>query len=284
MSISCRKVSLGWRVSGFHITWWILVVSALLFDALPIPGYAEPRLPFSSKGDPNTILRIDPPVRVAEGAQDVEVPGFAEPVKPIADPLEPVNRLFFHINDKFYFWLLKPVASGYAAIFPQPVRVCVRNFFDNVATPIRAANCLLQLNLEDFGNETARFVVNSTVGLAGFFDPAKKRYNIKRQEEDFGQTLGSYGIGPAFYINWPVFGPSSLRDTIGTVGDFFLTPRTYLVEFPILVNVGLATYERVNNTSLMLGEYEDLKEAALDPYVALRDAYHQFRQEKIKER
>ncbi len=275
---------LGWRVSGLHITWAILVVSALLYGALPSPGHAEPLSPFPSQGDPNTILRIDPAVRVAEGAQDVDVRGFAEPIKPIADPLEPVNRLFFHINDKFYFWLLKPVASGYAAIFPQPVRVCVRNFFDNVATPIRAANCLLQLNLEDFGNETARFLVNSTVGLAGFFDPAKKRFNLKRQEEDFGQTLGSYGMGPAFYINWPLFGPSSLRDTIGTVGDFFLTPRTYLVEFPILVNVGLATYERVNNTSLMLGEYEALKEAALDPYVALRDAYHQFRQEKVKER
>lgn len=205
-------------------------------------------------------------------------------MKPIADPLEPINRVFFHINDKVYFWLLKPVASGYAAIVPQPVRVGVRNFFDNVTTPIRAANCLLQLNLEDFGNETARFIVNSTIGLAGFFDPAKKRYNIKRQEEDFGQTLGTYGMGPLLYINWPVFGPSSIRDTVGIVGDFFLNPLNYFFEYPIYVNIVAGVYERVNNTSLTLGEYEALKEAALDPYVALRDAYQQFREEKVKER
>jgi phospholipid-binding lipoprotein MlaA len=234
--------------------------------------------------DPDTILRGDPPVRVVEATKDVEIPGFEEPMKPIADPLEPINRVFFHINDKVYFWLLKPVASGYAAIVPQPVRVGVRNFFDNVTTPIRAANCLLQLNLEDFGNETARFIVNSTIGLAGFFDPAKKRYNIKRQEEDFGQTLGTYGMGPLLYINWPVFGPSSIRDTVGIVGDFFLNPWNYFFEYPIYVNIVVGVYERVNNTSLTLGEYEDLKEAALDPYIALRAAYHQFREEKVKER
>lgn len=221
---------------------------------------------------------------MVEGRADLQTPGVEEPVKPMADPLEPINRVFFQINDKLYFWLLKPVASVYGAILPQPVRVSVRNFFDNIAAPIRGANCLLQLDVEGFGKETARFAVNSTIGLAGFFDPAKKSFNIQKQEEDFGQTLGFWGIGPVLYINWPVFGPSNLRDTAGTVGDFFLNPLIYLVEFPILVDVSIGACERINNTSLTLGEYEDLKEAALDPYIALRDAFHQLRQQKIKER
>lgn len=227
---------------------------------------------------------MDPPLRVVEAETNPDIPGLEEPVKPIADPLEPINRVFFSFNDKLYFWALKPVASGYKMIVPQPARVSVRNFFSNIATPIRLANSLLQLNFKGAGNETVRFLLNSTFGLAGFLDPAKKRFNIDKQEEDFGQTLGFYKIGPVFYINWPVFGPSSLRDTVGTVGDFFLNPWNYLFEFPVLVNVAVGVVARVNNVSLTIGEYEDLKEAALDPYIALRDAYHQYRRGKIKER
>lgn len=227
---------------------------------------------------------MDPPLRVVEAETNPDIPGLEEPVKPIADPLEPINRVFFSFNDKLYFWALKPVASGYKMIVPQPARVSVRNFFSNIATPIRLANSLLQLNFKGAGNETVRFLLNSTIGLAGFLDPAKKRFNIDKQEEDFGQTLGFYKIGPVFYINWPVFGPSSLRDTVGTAGDFFLNPWNYLFEFPVLVNVAVGVVARVNNVSLTIGEYEDLKEAALDPYIALRDAYHQYRRGKIKER
>lgn len=227
---------------------------------------------------------MDPPARVVEAETDPDIPRLEEPVKPIADPLEPINRVFFHFNDKLYFWALKPVATGYKMIVPQPARVGVRNFFSNIAAPIRLANSLLQLNFKGAGNETVRFLLNTTFGLAGFLDPAKKRFDIDKQEEDFGQTLGFYKIGPVFYINWPVFGPSSLRDTLGTVGDFFLSPWNYLVEFPVLVTVSIGVVERVNNVSLTIGEYEGLKDAALDPYVALRDAYHQYRRGKIKER
>ncbi len=220
---------------------------------------------------------------MAEADRDLEVPDLEEPLRPIADPLELINRFFFHVNDRLYFGVLKPVASVYKAIVPQPARVSARNFFSNVATPVRVANCLLQLNFKGVGNETTRFLLNTTIGLAGLFDPAKKRFNIKKQEEDFGQTLGFYRIGPVFYINVPIFGPSSLRDTVGSLADGFLDPLNYLVT-SVPANLGIKAYDRVNRTSLTIGEYEDLKEAALDPYIALRDAYHQFRQEKIKER
>ncbi len=208
--------------------------------------------------------------------------GVEEPVSMIADPLEPINRAFFQFNDKFYFWLLKPVASGYGTVVPEVARVCVRKFFSNVATPVRLVNCLLQANLGCAGTETARFFLNTTLGIAGLFDPARSKFNIEKKEKDFGQTLGIWGIGPVFYINLPILGPSSLRDTVGYVGDLFLDPLTY-INISTWIKIGVKAYYQVNETSLRIGDYEALKESAIDPYIALKDAYHQYRQKKIKE-
>jgi phospholipid-binding lipoprotein MlaA len=204
-----------------------------------------------------------------------------EPEETLADPLEPINRTFFVVNDKLYFWVLKPVATGYKAVFPQDARLGVRNFFSNLTTPIRLVNCLLQAKFKGAGNETVRFLVNTTFGLAGFVDTAKKEFKIEKEETDFGQTLGLWRIGPAFFINWPILGPSSLRDTVGFAGDLFLDPQNYLIT-SIPINLAVKAYNQINETSLTLGEYEDFKAASLDPYVALKDAYHQYRQNKIK--
>jgi len=204
-----------------------------------------------------------------------------EPKATIRDPLEPVNRAFFHFNDKLYFWALKPMATGYGKVVPQPARTGVRNFFSNVATPIRLVNCVLQGKFKGAGTEVARFGINTTIGVAGLGDPAAKRFHLKKQREDFGQTLGVYRLGGGFYINWPLLGPSSVRGTVGLVGDSFLDPINYF--FPDMPpNVGVKGYDRVNATSLSLGQYEDFKKAALDPYVALRDAYYQHRQHLIR--
>lgn len=200
----------------------------------------------------------------------------------IADPLEPINRFFFHFNDKLYSWILRPVAKGYSAVVPKPARLCVRNFFHNIAFPIRFVNCLLQAKFNSAMVELSRFITNSIIGLAGLFDVATTKFDLKEQEEDFGQTLGSYGFGPGFYINWPILGPSSLRDTFGLAGDFFLDPWNQ-VDLTIEENAGIYAYDKVNSTSLSLGEYEDMKKAALDPYVAFRDAYFHYRMNKIKE-
>ena len=207
-----------------------------------------------------------------------------EAVGTIADPLEPVNRAFFHFNDKLYFWALKPVATGYKAVIPEDGRIGVHNFFSNVTTPVRLVNCLLQAKFKAAGNETARFALNTTLGIAGFFDPAKKTFKIDKQEADFGQTLGIWGIGTAFYIDWPILGPSNVRDTVGYVGDLAFDPRTYVAYYFLtaeIVNTGTWALDKVNDTSLTLGEYENLKKAALDPYIALREAYSQYRQNKI---
>jgi phospholipid-binding lipoprotein MlaA len=200
----------------------------------------------------------------------------------IPDPLEGMNRVFFEFNDRLYFWFLKPLATGYRAVLPEPARVGVRNFFHNLAFPVRFANSLLQGKIEGAVNEFARFMGNTVFGLAGFLDVIPEDCALKRQEEDLGQTLGVWGLGPGIYLHWPIFGPSSVRDTFGRVGDGFLDPLNYLIPHT-KYNVPTKVFDRVNDTSLRIGDYESLKDAALDPYVALRDAYFQHRRSKIAE-
>lgn len=200
----------------------------------------------------------------------------------IWDPLEPLNRIFFQVNDKLYFWFLKPVATGYQKIFSEEMRKGISNLFSNIATPIRLVNCILQANFKGAGLEALRFLINTPFGLLGFLDPAQKEFGIEKREEDLGQTLGVWGFGPAFYLEWPILGPSNLRDTVGYIGDLFLDPITYVPSTPL--RLGLKTYEKVNETSLRIGEYENFKKVVLDPYVAKREAYYQNRKYKIKER
>ncbi len=205
---------------------------------------------------------------------------FEEDKVQVADPLAFWNRAMFHFNDKFYFWILKPVAKGYRAVIPSTVRIGVRNFFTNLTTPIRLVNCILQWKWQAANAESVRFLLNSTVGVLGFGNPAKKYPKLNPSEEDSGQTLGAYGIGNGFYIVWPFLGPSTLRDSVGLVGDFFLNPVFYVE--PMEAAVGIKAYEIVNETSFKIGDYESLKKAAINPYDALRDVYIQHRKSKVK--
>ena len=201
--------------------------------------------------------------------------------KPVQDPMETVNRSFYRFNDRVYHWVLKPVAKGYEKVLPEPARISFRMFFTNVKAPVRVANCLFQRKVKGAGRETGRFLINATVGIGGLFDPASY-WNIEPQEEDLDQTLGFYGVPPGAYVNWPIFGPSSIRGTIGTVGDSFLNPLFYL-GIPSYGSITISAQERINATSLTLGEYEQLTRSALDPYIGLRNAYFQYREQKIKE-
>jgi len=194
----------------------------------------------------------------------------------IADPLAPWNKAMYHVNDKFYYWLLKPVTQGYSAVVPEGMRFSFSNFYENVSTPIRFVNDLLQLKMKSAGNELVRFVANTLFGVVGFGDFAKEKMDIKRHDEDLGQTFAHYGIGHGFYIVWPILGPSSLRDTVGFVGDLFLHPVSYIN--PIETAFGIDAHEKVNGTSFHIGDYEDFTKAAIDPYISMRDAYAQHRQ------
>ncbi len=199
----------------------------------------------------------------------------------IADPLEPLNRVFFQVNDKLYFWVLKPVATGYKHTVAEDIRISVRDFFYNLLSPVRIINNLLQGKVKESGTETARFLINTTLGVAGFGDPAKNQFGLDSSEEDFGQTLGKYGVGEGIYIVWPVFGPSNIRDTLGMGGDFFMSPLTYISQASTTGGLVAKGTERVNDTSLKLGDYEQFKESSFDPYLALRDAYRQYRNHMI---
>jgi phospholipid-binding lipoprotein MlaA len=209
--------------------------------------------------------------------------GVEEEAVTIADPLEPFNRAMYHFNDKLYFWMLKPVAQGYSKVVPEPARVSVKNFFANLGFPIRFLSCLLQADFSGAATEFGRFGINTVWGIGGLMDPAaSKELDLRKQDTDLGLTLASYGVGHGFYIVWPVLGPSSPRDSIDIVGESFLYPVSYIT--PWYAWLGVRSYQEVNSTSLKIGDYESLKDAAIDPYVALRDAYIQYRLKKIKGR
>jgi len=198
----------------------------------------------------------------------------------IKDPLQPVNRAFFQFNDKLYLWLLTPAAKGYSKVVPRPARICVGRFFANVKYPVHFVNNLLQGKFKAAGVETGRFVVNSTVGIGGLFDPAK-HWKINAHPADFDQTLGFYGVGAGIYFDWPVFGPSSARGTAGLAGDGMLSPWLYIDG--IGITLGVPIIREVNGTSLHLGEYEAFKKATLDPYVAMRSAYYESRAQAVSD-
>ena len=208
----------------------------------------------------------------------------------VADPISGFNRVMFTFNDKLYFWLLKPVAIGYRTVVPSPVRVGVKNVFHNALMPVRLVNCLLQGKVQAADRELGRFLVNSTFGLGGLFDLATVDPKLAPPpEEDFGQTLGHYRVGNGFYIVWPILGPSTLRDTVGIIGDWALDPLNFMqlvnAEAGILTEreTGYVLYgtKTVNATSFRIGDYEAFKNAALDPYTAFRNAYIQNRNSKI---
>lgn len=221
------------------------------------------------------------PVKERSGEQnDLTEESVAEEAPQIADPLRPWNNAMYHFNDKFYFWVLKPVTQVYKYVAPEPLRIMCNNFFDNLRTPGRFVNNLLQMKTKAAGNEFVRFAFNSTAGLGGLADAAKELLHIQKSPADFGQTLGRYGIGQGFYLVWPIVGPSSPRDTVGMVGDYFLYPLSY-TDISFVYSAGIYGLETVNKTSFRIGDYEALKEAAIDPYVSLRNAYFQNRKKEV---
>ena len=199
----------------------------------------------------------------------------------VSDPIEPFNRGMFYFNDKLYTWVMRPAALGYRKVTPENARIGVRNFFSNLTTPIRFVNCLLQGKGEKASTEFARLMVNSTIGLLGFVDIVKDHKGLQRPDpEDFGQTLGTWGIGDGFYIVWPFLGSSTVRDTVGRAGDYFLDPITYLDSTEAAL--AIRTFNRINTLTFRIEDIDAAKKAAFDPYEAARDFYIQLRQSRIK--
>jgi phospholipid-binding lipoprotein MlaA len=201
-----------------------------------------------------------------------------------SDPLSGFNEPMFTFNLKVDQWVLRPVASGYSVIAPQPVRESVGRFFDNVRVIPRFANNLFQLKLIEAGTELARFGVNTTLGVAGFFDPADNWFGLKEHRNDFGLTIRYYNIPTGPYLMLPFFGPSTIGDTVGLVADGAMDPMSYLVPWWITLSVdtGTRVMEAVNYRSLHMNQFEEADRYAVDLYGAVQDAYLQTRAHEVK--
>ena len=250
---------------------------------------------------------------VAEPASDTpasqEVP-FEEPFDPFAkadegageeyDPWEPFNTTIFEFNRQVDRFVLKPVAKGYNFIMPDLVQVGISNIFHNLRFGPRFLNNIFQGKFKGAGIEMGRFLINSTAGVAGFFDVAKK-VDLETPEEDFGQTLGFYGVKPGPYLVLPFLPPFNVRDFTGFIGDIALNPINWLVAPIIEVNgvpsviahrnrmtstfvqTGSRVGEIINERSRNLEKFQGVEEATLDLYTAVRNAYLQTRAKAVKE-
>lgn len=199
----------------------------------------------------------------------------------IADPLEPFNRAMFAFNDKAYRNVLKPIARGYRVV-PEPARASIAKVFLNLRTPVSAVNALLQLDLPNAGTEFSRFVLNSTVGVLGLFDPATAM-GIEADNEDLGQTLAHYGVGHGFYLVVPLFGSYSLRDGLGRLGNSQINPVLQAWDPDIGEFLAYRLLEAETILSLDQDTYEAFYESALDPYAFFRSAYVQSRQGAVEQ-
>ena len=194
------------------------------------------------------------------------------------DPLEPMNRAIYTFNDGVDHLLIKPAAEFYRFVVPEFMRTGVSNFFSNINDVIVALNSLLQGKFAQAGSDVARLIVNTTVGVLGLFDVATK-IGLEKHNEDFGQTLGYWGIGDGPYLVLPFIGPSSARDAVGWVGDFYTWPITYVEperDRNILIALRFVTLR-----ADLLEASKILETAALDPYEFVRDAYLQRRRNLV---
>ncbi len=223
-------------------------------------------------------MSINPELcRAASGTEVVQIDDeFAEYDAPavISDPLEGINRSFFTFNNNLHIWLVEPTAKVYRNVTPSMFRTGIVNFFNNLLEPTRFVNSLLQGRFVEAEETFLRFLLNSTVGVCGLMDPATHDGRAIH-ERRFSSTLAFYGVGNGPYLVIPFYGPSDLRGVGGFVGDTLASPVWYVLNGEPLVVVLVKASKAVNQTSFRLGEYEKMLSGALDPYIAIRNAFAQ---------
>ena len=198
------------------------------------------------------------------------------------DPWESFNEKMFSFNRGVDRWVFKPAARAYMFVVPEPWQVLISNGFDNINFIPRLVNSMLQGKWDGAGRELARFLINSTAGIGGLFDPAKDFWGIHKSREDFGQTLGVWGNGPGPYLVLPFMEPLTVRDGIGKFVDGLMDPLSYVLPFiwdRLAMKIGDALNERALNYDLFQG----FEESVIDMYSAVRHGYLQRRQQLIRE-
>ncbi len=195
------------------------------------------------------------------------------------DRFERANRTVFKFNTAVDHAVLRPVARGYVKVTPQPVRRGISNFLANLDYPVTIVNDYLQGKVRDGSRDVARFAVNTVIGAGGFFDPAT-RWGLERHDEDFGQTLGKWGLPPGPFLMIPLLGASTVRDAPAKLVDRFVTPSSYFNDPPVTLGlVGMG----VVNTRAGLLDTDALVDSAYDPYAFVRDAWLQRREFKVRD-
>lgn len=210
--------------------------------------------------------------------------------KEIFDPLSGYNRVMTGFNDIIYRYAFTPVFKVYGDIMPAPAKTGINNFFNNLMFPIRFVNNLLQFKFFEAVDEVFSFTLNSTFGLGGFIEVSESYFGIKRHNEDFGQTLGRWGIGSGFPVVLPILGQSNLRDIFGIVGDYFANPLTYVDSLAgkdalenSYIGISGAGLRMLNMGGIQPNRYEMLTKDAIDLYPFMRNSYEQMRDAAIKE-
>lgn len=200
------------------------------------------------------------------------------------DPLEGINRGVYKFNDVADRYVMKPVATAYKNVAPSPVRKGVSNFFANLLTVTTVVNDLLQLKFSQAFSDAGRFVINTTFGVAGLIDVASMD-NIPKHQEDFGQTLGYWGVGNGPYLVWPIYGSSTLRDTTGFVVDTYTSdPIAYLhKDGHVREHNQVRAVQLLNRRYELLDASDLVDNASLDPYAFARDSYLQHRESLVKD-
>ena len=240
-----------------------------------------------------SLLLAPPSVGAESAAPDAGAPTLAEPnavpetdageVAEDYDPWQRFNEPMFTFNHAVLDrYVVKPAATGWNKVLPDVAQRGIGRAFDNLAMPRRLVNNLLQLRPLEAGEELARFLVNTTVGVVGLIDVAKMALHLEKSDADMGQTLGVYGVGPGPYLVLPFLHPLTVRDGIGRGIDGALDPFGYLIPFAAGTVMGVVN--AVNERSLNLKLFGDVEESVFDLYSAVRNGYLQRRQSSIEER
>jgi phospholipid-binding lipoprotein MlaA len=211
--------------------------------------------------------------------QDVAASGDAD--HPEGDPWESMNRPIFNFNEGLDVWVLEPVATGWDKVMPEPVQTSIGNLFDHLALPNRFANDLLQAKFYESGETFFRALINTTMGLGGLFDPAT-HFTVHESNEDFGQTLGAWGVPAGPYLVLPLLGPSNPRDTAGVIAE----SSVGLIGFfaPYYVSVPAGAVDVVNDRAAVLEEIAAERASAFDFYSFVRNAAVSYRENQVNDR
>ena len=281
----------------------IITFFAILYISLvPMMGFyafAQENSPASPEVVPEAEVAAETDTEEEDGFDDEFEEEFGSSGEEVFDPLSGYNGVMTEFNDGFYVYFVDPVARGYRWVLPDGARRGVNRFFHNLFFPIRFVNNVLQLKVKNAGEEFLRFVLNSTIGIFGIWDPAKEWFDLESHEEDFGQTLGYYGVGGGFHVVLPFLGPSNVRDMFSLYPDMQMDPVSYVEKRPYnfpkkegeylgvsrqtIQQAELTLLKTINRESLRIGQYENLKKDAIELYPFLRDVYEQNRAKLIKE-